>query len=62
MHTQFEFKNKNNKNIQERTFNLSKDKSFKLPDLDSLCATKWMAKYGYNAVFDTKFGRIVESK
>ncbi len=55
----FEFKNDQNKLISEKAIKLLDSP---VPDFARLCEVKWIAKYGYNAIFDAKSGKIIEMK
>lgn len=48
---QYESMTEDNKSIPEKPFSLSPARKY-APDKFSLCAVKWTAKYGYNAVID----------
>ncbi len=58
---QYESMNDANKNIPAKPFGLSPSGKI-APDKFSLCAVKWVAKYGYNAVYDQKTKKIIETK
>lgn len=62
LHSYFEMKNKNNKNITYLPLNLKyKIKPF-TKDYESVLLIQWFDKYGYNAYLDLKTGEIKEAK
>ena len=56
----YEFMTSQNQNIPEQPITLVKD--LPTPQFERLCEVKWIAKHGYNAVFDKKTGKIIEVK
>ena len=58
---QYESMSDANKDIPAKPFSLSPSGKI-APDKFSLCAVKWVAKYGYNAVYDQKTKKIIEAK
>ena len=58
----YEFMNEKNKNIPEYPFKFSGRISTNPFSSLNLCEVKWVAKYGYNAIFDRKTGKIIEAK
>ena len=50
---QYESQTEENKSIPEKSFSLSPTAKI-APDRFSLCVVKWTAKYGYNAIAETK--------
>ena len=56
----YEFMTPHNQNIPEQPITLAKN--LPTPEFETFCKVKWVAKYGYNAVFDEKSGKIIEAK
>jgi len=50
-----------NKNIKEKPFSLSPSGKI-APDRSDLCVVKWIAKFGYNAIYDQKTKKIIEAE
>ena len=50
---QYESMNEKNKDISEKSFNLSPSSTI-APDRFSLCVVKWTAKFGYDAIAEVK--------
>ena len=55
----FEFKNEENELIPEQSLEFL---AGSYPSFDRICEVKWIAKYGYNAILDTKTGKIIQAK
>lgn len=60
IYASYEFMTPYNQDILEQSITLAKD--LPTPDFETFCEVKWVAKYGYNAIFDTKAGKIIEAK
>lgn len=56
---QYESMNEGNKNIPTRPFSLSPTGKI-APSKFNLCAVKWVAKFGYNAIYDKKTKKIIQ--
>lgn len=56
----YEFMTPENQNIPEQPIKLAKN--LPTPDFVTFCKVKWVAKHGYNGVFDTKAGKMIEAK
>lgn len=73
IHYQYESMTEENKNIKEKPFSLSPNAKI-APDKFSLCAVKWTARFGYNAIAEVKSknpfsknylvptGKVIEAK
>jgi hypothetical protein len=59
LYASYEFMNDQNKLIPEQPIKLAKD--LPAPDFERFCAVKWVAKYGYNAVAETKSNNQLSS-
>ena len=55
----YEFMTPQNQDIPEQPITLAKD--LPTPQFERLCEVKWIAKHGYNAVFDQKTAKILEA-
>ena len=55
----FEFKNERNESIPEKPLEFL---AGSYPSFDRICEVKWIAKYGYNAIYDQKTKKIIEAK
>ncbi len=60
IYASYEFMTPQNKDIKEKSLIVSQGDP--APVFKRLCEVKWVAKHGYNTIFDIKTGKLTEVK